>query len=99
MTFYNMGWIAKKFEFKKDDWNEFGYYKCPDHIKISLKILSYDNIIVRLDYDKNKLLKVDFNNLYSLSSDLFDSYSNPGLIHKVEENQKRIKKLDEDFED
>lgn len=99
MTFYNLGWIVRKLDFKASDWNEFCYYQCPDQIKVGVKIIDYENIIVRLDYDNNKLLKVSFNNLYSLVDSLFDPYKNSELINKVKANQKRVNKIDEDFED
>lgn len=97
MTFYNIGWIANKFDFKKDDWNEFGYYQCPDQVKISVKILNYDNIIIRKDYDNGKLLKTEFDNLYSLISELASEKCS--LIYKAKENQKRIDKITKDFEE
>ena len=50
-------------------------------------------------YDNDKLLKVSFNNLYSLVNDLFDADENIELINKVKENQKRVNKIEEDFED
>lgn len=99
MTFYNLGWIINKLNFIATDWNEFCYYQCPDHIKISVKIIDYENIIVKLNYDNNRLLKVSFNNLYSLINDLFDADENIELINKVKENQKRVNKIDEDFEE
>ena len=99
MTFYNLGWIINKLNFIATDWNEFCYYQCPDQIKISVKIIDYENIIVKLNYDNNRLLKVSFNNLYSLINDLFDADENIELINKVKENQKRVNKIDEDFEE
>jgi hypothetical protein len=97
MTFYNIGWIATKFDFKKNDWNEFGYYQCPDQVKISVKILNYDNIIIRKDYEGGKLLKTEFDNLYGLTSELVSGGST--LIYKAKDNQKRMDKIYEDFED
>lgn len=97
MTFYNLGWIINKLNFIATDWNEFCYYQCPEQIKISVKIIDYENIIVKLNYDNNRLLKVSFNNLYSLINDLFDADENIELINKVKENQKRVNKIDEDF--
>lgn len=99
MTFYNLGWIINKLNFIATDWNEFCYYQYPDQIKISVKIIDYENIIVKLNYDNNRLLKVSFNNLYSLINDLFDADENIELINKVKENQKRVNKIDEDFEE
>lgn len=99
MTFYNLGWVINKLNFIASDWNEFCYYQCPGQIKISVKIIDYENIIVKLNYDNNRLLKVSFNNLYSLINDLFDADENVELINKVKENQKRVNKIDEDFED
>ena len=72
MTFYNIGWIANKFDFKKDDWNEFGYYQCPDVVKISVKILNYDNIIVRKDYDGGKLFRTEFDKFDERNEDVSD---------------------------
>ena len=95
MTFYNIGWIANKFDFKKDDWNEFGYYQCPDAVKISVKILNYDNIIIRKDYEGGKLFRTKFDDLYCLTSELVSEGCS--LINKVKENQKRVNKIDEDF--
>lgn len=97
MTFYNTGWVANKFDFKKDDWNEFGYYLCPDQVKISVKILNYDNIIIRKDYDGGKLFRTGFDNLYCLTSELVNE-ENP-LIYKAKENQKRLNKIAKDFEE
>lgn len=99
MTFYNLGWIINKLNFIATDWNEFCYYQCPDQIKISVKIIDYENIIVKLNYDNNRLLKVSFNNLYSLINDLFDADENIELINKAKENQKRIDKIAKDFEE
>ena len=97
MTFYYIGWIATKFDFKKNDWNEFGYYQCPDQVKISVKMLNYDNIIIRKDYDGGKLLKTEFDNLYCLTSELVSEGST--LIYKAKDNQIRMDKIYEDFED
>lgn len=97
MTFYNIGWIANKFDFKKDDRNEFGYYQCPDVVKISVKILNYDNIIVRKDYDGGKLFRTEFDNLYCLTSELV--IKDCSLIYKAKDNQKRLDKIAKDFED
>ena len=99
MTFYYMCWVIINLDFKKNDWNELCYYECPDQIKISLKIIDYENIIVRLDYDNNKLLKVSFNNLYSLIDSLFDPYKNATLINKARTNQRRLNNINEDFEE
>lgn len=97
MTFYNNGWIANKFDFKKDDWNEFGYYQCPDAVKISVKILNYDNIIIRKDYEGGKLFRTKFDDLYCLTSELVSEGCS--LIYKAKENQKRIDKIAKDFEE
>ena len=97
MTFYNIGWIANKFDFKKDDWNEFGYYQCPDQVKISVKILNYDSIIIRKDYEGGKLLKTEFDNLYCLASELVSEGCL--LIYKAKDNQKRLDKIAKDFEE
>lgn len=99
MTFYNLGWVINKLNFIASDWNEFCYYQYPDQIKISVKIIDYENIIVKLNYDNNRLLKVSFNNLYSLINDLFDADENIELIYKAKENQKRIDKIAKDFEE
>lgn len=97
ITFYNIGWIANKFDFKKDDWNEFGYYQCPDAVKISVKILNYDNIIIRKDYEGGKLFRTKFDDLYCLTSELVSEGCS--LIYKAKDNQKRIDKIAKDFEE
>ena len=97
MTFYNLGWVINKLNFISTDWNEFGYYQCPDQFKISVKILNYDNIIIRKDYEGGTLLKTEYENLYSLISEFeSEGYS---LINKAKENQKRVNKINEDFEE
>ena len=100
MSFYNSGWIINKFEFKLNEWNELGYYLCPDLIHISVKLIDYDNIIIRMDFADKKLYRLKFDGLCGMGI-LFDEYQDQliMLINKARKYQEKLNDILSDFEE
>lgn len=91
-TFYSCGWVCNSMDFKSNDWNEFGYYKVPDLIHISVKLIN-DDIIIKKNYDNDKLLKVNYDKKYQIINELCLPEDFVFKCYKIRDKKKIIEEM------
>lgn len=79
-------------DFKSNEWNDFGYYKVPDLIHISVKLIN-DDIIIKKNYDNDKLLKVNYDKKYQIINELFISEDFIFKCYKIRDKKKIIEEM------
>jgi hypothetical protein len=97
-TFYMHGWIFKGLEIKKTEWNdiELSVGDAAGLIHIAVKILDFDKIIFKTNWDKDVMM-TDNENLPFALEDLNERIKI--IMVKKKEAIKKLERLKQDFED